>query len=263
MLSLRNNSVALPYYLPTWNLTSLRDNTPNLQIFDASHLQYYDLLRGDATCPNLLSLNLTHSYGKKLANVDNKRKIIVPKLKFLYLQHFHIHWISDPDIFIRDISEVFIFKAPALQVLGMSFNQLSTINKKEAAFLSSMPLTHLDLSSNQIIHVQDIFLNNLKYLNLSYTYVTATDDCSSAPCAVTHFKNLSNIEILSLRFTIRMDFIPRSILSQSDHPFLHTLEWTGSLVCDCNAQELQTWLLTDKRVCLGTDRYLRRGGGEW
>ena len=120
-----------------------------------------------------------------------------------------------------------------------------------------MPLTHLDLSSNEIVEVLDVFLNEVKYLNLSNNDIEARDDPTetcfppiTCSIGITHFKNLSNLEVLSLRSMDRMDFIPKSLLSQSDHPLLHTIEWTGSVVCDCNAQALQTWLLTDKRVYL-------------
>ena len=248
MISLRNNTPTHYWFDANWNLTRLCDNTPNLQILDASHLKYDDLLRGNATCLNLLSFNLTHSYGKFYDN-DNVPVITVPDLKHLYLQHV----VRDPinSQLIGHVSKVMIFKAPKLQTLDLSFNEIIAIDEEEAAFLSSMPLTHLDLSSNEIYGAQDMFFNNMKYLNLSYTYVTATDaaTCSPGPCAITHFNNLSNIEILSLRSTA-MKFIPRSLLSKSDHPFLHTLEWSGTVVCDCNAQELQTWLLIDKIVYL-------------
>ena len=173
--------------------------------------------------------------------------IEAPNLKYLYMQHF----IANQGL-IRDISQVFVFKAPKLQTLDLSFNGIRGVNEDWAAFLSSMPLTHLDLSSNEIHLVQDTFLNEMKYLNLSYNQIEATDYyCEPVPCGVTHFKNLSKLEVLSLRsLPWVMHFIPESLLSQYDHPFLHTLEWTGCIARDCDAQAIQIFLLTDKIVYL-------------
>ncbi|XP_072043499.1 toll-like receptor 6 [Amphiura filiformis] len=141
-------------------------------------------------------------------------EVIVPNLQRLHMGNVHFGSQYTQNT-IKAILN--IFKSHNLQYLDLHSNSISAIDKEEAMLLGN--LTWLDLSYNQLVS-----LDNLQNLNHMHTLILSGN---------------------------KIAVVPESILSQSNHQELQTLELENNpLLCDCSVMALREWLLTDQVVSL-------------
>ncbi|XP_072022621.1 toll-like receptor 2 type-2 [Amphiura filiformis] len=186
-----------------------------------------DFYQTNCTCPHLVTLILTEC---NLLNPD-AAEMHLPVLHELYL-----NLISSVD----SGYEVFLnaLKTPNLKYLYMSSNGIVEIEFLGKFFSN---LTYLDLSDNYIRVMEKVSIwFGLEYLDLSYNRLTS----------ISSLESLSNIRTLFLRGNF-INTIPKAMLSQSNHPFMSTLDLRNiRFQCDCNVEPFRNWIITDNVVQL-------------
>ncbi|XP_072048543.1 uncharacterized protein [Amphiura filiformis] len=186
------------------------NNAPNLAVFDAT---FWDINVGRGTCRKLVALHLDES------TLDlTEAEINVPQLQILHMAQVRLYDQQLAINYVRNITRVLkLFKSHNLQILDLSSNDISTIDKEDAMLMRN--LTELDLSNNQLTSLGN--LHNLKYMQTLFLSGNKLRD------------------------------VIESFLSKSSHPRLQSVNLNNNpLVCDCSIVALRNWLLTDKQVFL-------------
>ncbi|XP_072043490.1 toll-like receptor 2 [Amphiura filiformis] len=224
-----NNIYSLPHSFPCNPfLNTLLAN----KALAASHSSSIDLVEICHNAPNLDILDASSLFiyfgsctCPKLMNIYLNEilpydiasaEVIVPNLQRLYLAN--VKGSQYPQNMIKVVLNA--FKSHNLQFLDLHSNAISAIDKEDAMLLNN--LIWLDLSNNQLVS-----LSNLQNLNHMQTLLLSGN---------------------------KISVVPESLLSQSNHPELQTLELQNNpLLCDCSVMALRKWLLTDQVVSLYYD----------
>ena len=182
---------------------------PKLELLDATAAEfklepYYD-------CPSLKSLILTEG----TVFYNERGEMHLPQLQELYLNRLS-------RLLSFDITSVLtMFKAPKLQRLDLSENDITNINNELGKYLTNLTnLSYLDISYNKLVSV-----NNLHRLN--------------------------NIVSLLIRGNV-IKVVPKEML-RSRHVNMSVLDISGNpFQCDCNLKAFKNWILTDTIVQMET-----------
>ncbi|XP_072037245.1 toll-like receptor 2 type-1 [Amphiura filiformis] len=188
-----------------------------------------DFYQTNCTCPNLVTLILT----KCNLLIPDGAEIHLPVLHKLYLNELR-------SVDSGYVAVLNVLKTPMLKHLYMSSNGIFIIDTVLGKLFSN--LTYLDLSNNYISIMEkvSIWFSHLEYLDLSNNRLTSIGTLES----------LSNLKTLILYGNF-INIVPKAMLSQSDHPFMSTLDLhSNNFQCDCNVEPFRNWILTDDVVHL-------------
>ncbi len=201
---------------------------PHLESLDLSG-NYITYDQTNCTCSNLVALMLNKSRVSS-STWSTANRMYLPVLHELYLNG------------CGPLAKVIVnfIVAPQLQYLDFSYNDIVSINNELGSFFSN--LMHLDLRNNKLEQLDDViaYFSNLEYLDLQYNKLTS----------VNSFGPLKNIRTLSLQFN-DIAIVPKSLLSQTHHPYLTTLSLgSNQFQCDCHVESFRHWILIDLLVYL-------------
>ena len=209
---------------------------PNLKIL---HMQDQNLPQFRPASLNLLC----NSIGPNLTVLD------VHYVGFVTF--FGLYGINCPELFSLNVAQNKIIDvvgskvvAPRLQELnltGISVQSGNFTAIKLLTVFNTSSLRIVDLSSCQVSHIDQgdvILLVNLIYLDLRNNQITSFN----------YLQYLRNVKVLLIGGN-SFPTVPNSVVSTL--PLLNSVDLQDNVFeCDCNIEEFQKWILTDKKVYL-------------
>ena len=192
------------------HLDEIIKEAPNLKKLNLDN--YWWVLSTNVTCSTLVTLQSSHTYitfdGYTPCNV------LAPRLKELSLSDIKLERYG---VLVTNLKILYNFKAPLLQTVDMSHNQISVIDEKDGRLLS-----------------------NIKYLDLRNNQLTLP--------AIINLQHLQNIKVLLLGSN-KITAIPEPFLQS--WTTVDTLDFCNNVLqCDCSVEAFRKWILADEFVFL-------------
>ena len=182
--------------------------TPQLESLDARAL--WIIFEYNCTGPRLLNLILSESYMEY-----DDIEMNFPLLKVLALSKLNTQYTT-PDF----PGLLKIFKAPKLEWLDLSQNDITNINNDLHMYIGN--------------------LSNLVHLDLAYNKLTSLSNFH-------HLRKMTEMWFDNNLITV----VPKEVLQQSNHPSMSELDLSNNpFQCDCNVEAFRNWILSDDTVHL-------------